>query len=84
MGCSSVASSSQGGVGAKASSELQQWAVGCSSVGSGLQGAPEAPEALVDLGQACMSQPEDRPTFRDVLDVLTPLRDFICSAMSEQ
>jgi hypothetical protein len=50
-----------------------------------LQFPPDAPEALVDLGQACMSyQPEDRPTFRDVLDVLTPLRDFICQALSDK
>ena len=50
-----------------------------------LQFPPDAPEALVELGQACMSyEPKDRPTFKDVLDVLMPLRDFICHAMAEQ
>lgn len=43
-----------------------------------LQFPPEAPEALVQLGQACMSyQSEDRPTFKDILEVLLPLRQFV-------
>jgi len=43
-----------------------------------LQFPSDAPEALADLGRACMSyRPEDRPTFKDILDVLLPLRDFV-------
>lgn len=43
-----------------------------------LQFPPEAPEALVQLGRACMAHdPAERPTFADILEVLTPLRQFI-------
>jgi hypothetical protein len=43
---------------------------------------PEAPEALVALGQACMaSEPEARPSFDDIVEVLEPLRDFVSSAL---
>lgn len=49
-----------------------------------LQFPPEAPEALVDLGKACMSHdPEERPTFKDILDILMPLRDFVQASMAE-
>jgi hypothetical protein len=42
----------------------------------------EAPEALVSLGQACMAaDPEARPSFDDIVDVLAPLRDFVSSAL---
>lgn len=41
----------------------------------------EAPEALVALGQACMAaDPEARPSFDDIVDVLAPLRDFVVSS----
>lgn len=46
-----------------------------------LQFPADAPEALVALGQACMSyDPDERPSFEDILEVLAPLNDMIVSA----
>eukprot|EP00878_Enallax_costatus_P015719 GHUV01016470.1.p1 GENE.GHUV01016470.1~~GHUV01016470.1.p1 ORF type:complete len:346 (+),score=111.35 GHUV01016470.1:799-1836(+) len=43
-----------------------------------LQFPPDAPDGLVLLGQACMaSEPSDRPTFSDVLEILEPLNEII-------
>lgn len=43
-----------------------------------LQFPADAPEGLVILGQACMSyDPNDRPSFRDVLEILEPLNELL-------
>lgn len=47
-----------------------------------LQFPSEAPEALVMLGQACMSAaPEERPTFEDILEVLGACRSYVRSTL---
>lgn len=46
-----------------------------------LQFPEEAPDALAALGEACMSyNPDERPSFEDILDILAPLNDVIVSA----
>jgi hypothetical protein len=43
-----------------------------------LQFPPDAPDALVMLGRACMAHnPAERPTFQDILDILEPLNEVI-------
>jgi hypothetical protein len=49
-----------------------------------LQFPSEAPEALVALGQACMSAaPEERPTFEDILEVLETCRSYVRSTLTQ-
>eukprot|EP00879_Flechtneria_rotunda_P001352 GHRR01001502.1.p1 GENE.GHRR01001502.1~~GHRR01001502.1.p1 ORF type:complete len:1180 (+),score=462.14 GHRR01001502.1:255-3794(+) len=47
-----------------------------------LQFPEDAPEAFVLLGQACMAyDPAERPSFRDILDILEPINSMITNSM---
>jgi serine/threonine protein kinase/GAF domain-containing protein len=52
--------------------------------GAQLRWPDDAPQGLATLGEACLSRdPEDRPTFADVLEVLDPLVEVLLSAAAE-
>lgn len=47
-----------------------------------LQFLNDSPDGLVLLGQACMNfEPADRPSFRDILDILEPLNELIAGGI---